>query len=174
MLVLLILSLSAYLASKVIPAEKYVPFSTQMSLIVGQEQDDFGGGFSLDQSMHMEVTQINVWSRILDKTEIQDMADCQTDPTGDLVQWNLRKWDKNEDALKFKERELESLCQTPYKADKVIITYGVSPDNQESICTAMGGKQLSPDLGAKDFVKDLDAKAKELMAYIVENGHHCW
>ena len=157
--------------TKVIPESKHVGFSTEISLVLGQEQDDFGGGFSLDQSTSMEVTQVNAWSHVLNATDIQDMAECLTDPQGDIIRWHLKDW--RQEKVTYKYRELESLCEPAYERDKVIMTFGMAPDSQFSTCTALGGRLLAPEAGSKDPLESMNEKAQQLLDYLVGNGFYC-
>ncbi|XP_066980291.1 uncharacterized protein [Macrobrachium rosenbergii] len=48
-----------------------LPLRANGVYIIGQEQDELGGGFQRDQSYSGEITQLNIWSRELDKITIQ-------------------------------------------------------------------------------------------------------
>ncbi|XP_072130655.1 adhesion G protein-coupled receptor D2 [Mobula birostris] len=58
--------------------------------IIGQEQDTFGGSFKKDESFIGNITQLHIWDRLLNASEIQALAgDCVVVPLGLYFQWNL-------------------------------------------------------------------------------------
>ncbi|XP_059839510.1 adhesion G-protein coupled receptor D2 [Hypanus sabinus] len=58
--------------------------------IIGQEQDTFGGSFKKDESFIGSITQLHIWDRLLNASEIQALAgDCVVVPLGLYFQWNL-------------------------------------------------------------------------------------
>ena len=42
--------------------------------IIGQEQDKVGGGFDVPQAFGGELTEVNVWDRVLSPAEINNLA----------------------------------------------------------------------------------------------------
>ncbi|XP_041064687.1 adhesion G-protein coupled receptor D2-like [Carcharodon carcharias] len=58
--------------------------------IIGQEQDTFGGSFKKDESFVGNITQLHIWDRVLNASEIQALAEnCFVIPLGLFFQWNL-------------------------------------------------------------------------------------
>ncbi|XP_069798448.1 adhesion G protein-coupled receptor D2 [Narcine bancroftii] len=58
--------------------------------IIGQEQDTFGGSFKKDESFIGNITQLHIWDRLLNASEIQVLAqECLVIPLGLYFQWNL-------------------------------------------------------------------------------------
>uniref|UniRef100_A0A4W3HZ80 Pentraxin (PTX) domain-containing protein n=1 Tax=Callorhinchus milii TaxID=7868 RepID=A0A4W3HZ80_CALMI len=58
--------------------------------IVGQEQDTFGGSFKQDESFIGNITQLHIWNRALDSSEIQALVeDCSVPQAGLFFQWNI-------------------------------------------------------------------------------------
>lgn len=56
-------------------------------LVIGQEQDEPGGRFSAAESFQGRMTRLDVWSRVLDITQIQQIrSQCQS-YSGDLLGW---------------------------------------------------------------------------------------
>ncbi|XP_029143027.1 serum amyloid P-component-like, partial [Protobothrops mucrosquamatus] len=45
--------------------------SPEASIILGQEQDNFGGGFDVKQCFVGEMTAVNMWSRVLTTDEVE-------------------------------------------------------------------------------------------------------
>ncbi|KXJ27925.1 Neuronal pentraxin-2 [Exaiptasia diaphana] len=59
------------------------------SLIIGQEQDRVGGGFVESQSYVGEMTEINIWNRVLWEIEIAEMSKtCTSDAPGKVLTWD--------------------------------------------------------------------------------------
>ena len=57
------------------------------TLVLGQEQDSPGGHFSAAESFRGKLTQLNIWSRVLNKTEISLAMNSCFSVRGDLVAW---------------------------------------------------------------------------------------
>ncbi|EDO34151.1 predicted protein, partial [Nematostella vectensis] len=55
-------------------------------MLVGQEQDELGGGFNAEESFVGDLSQVNVWSRVLSDNEIFTLAYSCVDK-GDVVAW---------------------------------------------------------------------------------------
>ncbi|XP_048586575.1 sushi, von Willebrand factor type A, EGF and pentraxin domain-containing protein 1 isoform X1 [Nematostella vectensis] len=68
-------------------------FSTGFSmasgyLVAGHEQDSYGGGFEKNQGFYGSMVGLNLWSRVLSKSEITHLAKSWCAPLeGDLVKW---------------------------------------------------------------------------------------
>ena len=58
-------------------------------LVIGQEQDSFGGGFDKNQNFIGELTAVNIWNRVLSEEEISTNArQCHvTSVSGDAISW---------------------------------------------------------------------------------------
>ncbi|XP_007537635.1 neuronal pentraxin-2 [Erinaceus europaeus] len=56
-------------------------------LILGQEQDTVGSRFDATQAFVGELSQFNVWDRVLRAQEILHMANCSTNMAGNIVPW---------------------------------------------------------------------------------------
>lgn len=56
-------------------------------IILGQEQDVVGGRFDAGQAFVGELSQVNIWDRVLKPSEIQSMANCSTYLPGNVVPW---------------------------------------------------------------------------------------
>ncbi|XP_002732579.2 uncharacterized protein LOC100370097 [Saccoglossus kowalevskii] len=58
-------------------------------LAVGQEQGEPGGGFSKSRSFMGMLAYFNMWSRVLNETEIVSLySDCADNGCGDIVSWS--------------------------------------------------------------------------------------
>ncbi|KAJ0015780.1 hypothetical protein NQD34_014070 [Periophthalmus magnuspinnatus] len=56
-------------------------------IILGQEQDVVGGRFDAGQAFVGELSQVNIWDRVLKPSEIQCMANCSTYLPGNIIPW---------------------------------------------------------------------------------------
>ncbi|XP_057606206.1 neuronal pentraxin-2 isoform X1 [Hippopotamus amphibius kiboko] len=56
-------------------------------LILGQEQDTVGGRFDATQAFVGELSQFNMWDRVLRAQEIISIANCSTNMPGNIVPW---------------------------------------------------------------------------------------
>ncbi|XP_075047902.1 C-reactive protein-like [Mixophyes fleayi] len=54
-------------------------------IILGQEQDSFGGGFDINQSFSGEISDVNMWDYILTPEDIQKVV--SDDYNGNLINW---------------------------------------------------------------------------------------
>uniref|UniRef100_A0A8C9TXQ2 Neuronal pentraxin receptor b n=3 Tax=Scleropages formosus TaxID=113540 RepID=A0A8C9TXQ2_SCLFO len=62
-------------------------------LVLGQEQDTLGGRFDASQALVGELSQFNLWDRVLTPTEITRLADCSEVTLGNVVPWTDRDVD---------------------------------------------------------------------------------
>ncbi|XP_053133240.1 C-reactive protein-like [Hemicordylus capensis] len=60
--------------------------STEASILLGQEQDAFGGGFNINQSFVGEMEDVNMWVRVLSPTEVCQAWDRRPVPDP-LINW---------------------------------------------------------------------------------------
>ncbi|KAG7252274.1 hypothetical protein CRUP_004156 [Coryphaenoides rupestris] len=56
-------------------------------IILGQEQDLVGGRFDAGQAFVGELSQVNLWDRMLKPQEIQSLANCSTYLPGNVISW---------------------------------------------------------------------------------------
>ncbi|XP_026102366.1 neuronal pentraxin-2-like [Carassius auratus] len=56
--------------------------------ILGQEQDTLGGRFDATQSFVGEMSDLQLWSRVLTSTEIYNQVSCSSHLTGDVITWS--------------------------------------------------------------------------------------
>lgn len=56
--------------------------------VLGQDQDKLGGGFAINDAFQGQMTEVNVWGRVLTKQEISSFSmDCQRRMNGDVRSW---------------------------------------------------------------------------------------
>ena len=58
------------------------------SLVLGQEQDAVGGGFSASQSFVGEITGVNIWNRAIHHLEIASMSKSCRAGEGNVYKWS--------------------------------------------------------------------------------------
>ncbi|XP_014824493.1 PREDICTED: neuronal pentraxin receptor [Poecilia mexicana] len=56
-------------------------------LILGQEQDTLGGRFDASQALVGELSQFNLWDRVLKPAEVAALADCSSSALGNIAPW---------------------------------------------------------------------------------------
>ncbi|XP_053712049.1 neuronal pentraxin receptor b [Synchiropus splendidus] len=56
-------------------------------LILGQEQDTLGGRFDASQALVGELSQFNLWDRVLKPAEVASLADCSSSVLGNIAPW---------------------------------------------------------------------------------------
>ncbi|CAG12543.1 unnamed protein product, partial [Tetraodon nigroviridis] len=56
-------------------------------LILGQEQDTLGGQFDASQALVGELSQFNLWDRLLKPAEVAALADCSSSALGNIAPW---------------------------------------------------------------------------------------
>ncbi|XP_042340353.1 uncharacterized protein LOC121941594 [Plectropomus leopardus] len=56
-------------------------------LILGQEQDTLGGHFDASQALVGELSQFNLWDRVLKPAEVAALAECSSPALGNIAPW---------------------------------------------------------------------------------------
>uniref|UniRef100_A0A7N6FHE0 Pentraxin (PTX) domain-containing protein n=3 Tax=Anabas testudineus TaxID=64144 RepID=A0A7N6FHE0_ANATE len=56
-------------------------------LILGQEQDTLGGRFDASQALVGELSQFNLWDRVLKPAEVAALAECSSSALGNIAPW---------------------------------------------------------------------------------------
>jgi len=57
------------------------------ALVLGQEQDSFGGSFSANQCFLGEMTGVNIWDHVIGEQEIKCMSKSCLAGVGNVFQW---------------------------------------------------------------------------------------
>ncbi len=60
-----------FIRTGVIPGKRIDPVGIWM---IGQEQDNYGGGFDLNDAFQGSLTEVNVWDRVLNAHEISTLS----------------------------------------------------------------------------------------------------
>ena len=64
------------------------PNQTKQFLVLGQEPDEFKGGFTRDQVFEGKISRFNWWNYTLEDIVIGDIASCTDNKLGNFVSWN--------------------------------------------------------------------------------------
>ncbi|KAM4662742.1 C-reactive protein-like [Discoglossus pictus] len=89
----------------------------QTSIVLGQEQDSFGGGFNLIQSFVGELSDVHMWDYVLSPKDIQQALFNNKHLNGNVISWRSLHYKLNGDVLvqsklqyKIDGHELYSQC----------------------------------------------------------------
>ncbi|XP_053330378.1 C-reactive protein-like [Spea bombifrons] len=77
------------------------------SIILGQEQDSFGGGFDAKQSFVGELSDVHMWDYVLTPENIQKA--WNNDFSGSLISWTSLKYEAKGNALVLPKRQCRYL-----------------------------------------------------------------
>ncbi|KAE8588036.1 hypothetical protein XENTR_v10022295 [Xenopus tropicalis] len=64
------------------------------SIILGQEQDSFGGGFDPKQSFVGELSDVNLWDYVLTPPDIEKLLLNRKDMTGNIINWKSLNYEE--------------------------------------------------------------------------------
>uniref|UniRef100_A0A8C9R8E6 Neuronal pentraxin receptor a n=1 Tax=Scleropages formosus TaxID=113540 RepID=A0A8C9R8E6_SCLFO len=90
------------------------PISPGGVLVLGQEQDAMGGRFDASQALVGELSQFNLWDRVLSPAEIAGLADCSAAFLGNVVPWT----DRGVGVFGGAAKESPEACREPAGARK--------------------------------------------------------
>ncbi|XP_076032422.1 uncharacterized protein LOC143020140 isoform X2 [Oratosquilla oratoria] len=110
------------------------------SLILGQEQDLLSGGFDSSQVLLGNITQVNIWDKLLPEESIEAIANCSEDHFGNL-------FSSDNDTLElFKVKEvtvpLKDLCNI--EPNYLIFPGERTLSEAKSLCYHIGGFPYVP------------------------------
>ncbi|XP_053552075.1 C-reactive protein isoform X2 [Bombina bombina] len=74
-------------------SKKGFSFNAKTSIILGQEQDSFGGGFDIKQSFVGEITDLHMWDYVLEPLDIQKALLGFTSTNGNVISWNALQYE---------------------------------------------------------------------------------
>ena len=60
-------------------------------LVLGQEQDSFGGGFDREQTLHGRLASVNIWDKVLSEGDIAAQYTNCSIPHGSVINWSVFK-----------------------------------------------------------------------------------
>lgn len=68
-------------------------------IILGQEQDTYGGGFDAKQCLVGELSDVHMWNYVLDSCEIKNYMSTSTFTPGNVLNWKALNYNLNNDVL---------------------------------------------------------------------------
>ncbi|KAM9385793.1 adhesion G protein-coupled receptor D2 [Pholidichthys leucotaenia] len=115
--------------------------------IIGQEQDTFGGSFKADESFSGSITELHIWNRTLNGSEILTMEkECSPISSGLVFRWS-RAGMEIETSLTM--LQIKSPCQDLF-LDSLLV--GNSSENQSFFFELFHTTEVSEDCGIFDPV----------------------
>ncbi|XP_069478475.1 C-reactive protein-like [Ambystoma mexicanum] len=72
---------------------------TPLNVILGQEQDSFGGSFDKNQSFEGEISDLHVWDHVLSPSDIQQVFLNNKHLNGNVISWRDLPFEINGDVL---------------------------------------------------------------------------
>ncbi|XP_040921155.1 C-reactive protein-like [Toxotes jaculatrix] len=67
---------------------KNYPVKGELSIIIGQEQDEFKGGFKTDDSFEGDICDLHMWDHIVSACDIRSYMNQGSFSPGNLLNWN--------------------------------------------------------------------------------------
>ena len=90
--------------------EKLIKPSKEAFFVMGQDPDKVRGGYDVDDAFLGDVTELNLWDRVLGEKEIERMATCANFPRGNAMEWDREKFKINKALVKNLD-EKGSVCE---------------------------------------------------------------
>ena len=145
------------------------------SFIVGQEPDKINGGFSSVQLFNGDLSELNIWRRILSDEQIVSLSQCHLLIRGDIISWEQNNFDINEVKV-IGSQEKDIFCKAQRRL--VIFPQRQSYKRAQTLCKIHGGKLTVP-LSRSDDTSILHILSKHKRACLQEQnvlakGHATW
>ena len=145
------------------------------SFTVAQEPDTINGGYSSNQLFNGDISELNIWSRLVSDAEIRSMAECTVLIRGDIVAWEQNNFQINE-AKVIGSQNKNIFCKAERKL--AIFPQRRSFQGAKSLCKIHGGKLVVP-LSSSDNKKILDILSKHRRTCleggnVLDKGHATW
>ncbi|KAM4662744.1 C-reactive protein-like isoform 1-T3 [Discoglossus pictus] len=80
-------------------SSKGFTISPQSSIILGQDQDSFGGGFDIKESFVGEITDVHIWDYVLPLTDINEVLFSYKSINGNIISWRSLQYEIKGDVL---------------------------------------------------------------------------
>ncbi|KAE8588040.1 hypothetical protein XENTR_v10022299 [Xenopus tropicalis] len=90
-------------------SKKASSIGSPSSIILGQEQDYFGGGFNVDQSFVGEISDVHMWDYVLTPDHIQKVLFANMDFTGNILSWRSLQYELRGQASSQPKRQCKAL-----------------------------------------------------------------
>ena len=126
------------------PLQETRPIRGEGILILGQEQDDVGSVklFDSSQSFSGSLTQVNIWSTLLDNTTIKMYSNCllsgPDNQMGDVVPWLEEEWEFFNARVEHLPRL--DLCKDTVGLHDIVFFQQRSYNFYYQTCQAIGGQ----------------------------------
>merc|ERR550532_299711 len=126
-------------------------------LVIGQDQDNVGGGFDRRQSFSGYVSQMNVWNASLEDFHIENLAECRSDAWGNAVAWKEELYSLGEEYNEFTHMQLFQLCESGESEESKYFFFNAKWNYEfyKSWCYNQGGEIATPT-SAEEYQKQLD------------------
>ena len=113
------------------------------TIILGQESDGspYGGFFDSSQAFSGKMTQSEMWSIELSKSDIQKMSSCReasVRPSERIVTWNVKDYSIHN--VDITDATLDSLCKTEAMNNHLIWVDSISQSSIKRMCDQIGGQ----------------------------------
>ena len=112
------------------------------SFIIGQEPDIFEGGYDPAQLFNGEISELNMWSKVLNDEEIGSLSNCSIVIQGDVISWYEENFTINQ--AKVSRLQNSSLFCDQTK-QLVIFPQKKSFKSAKALCNIHGGNLAVPE-----------------------------
>ncbi|XP_029436389.1 serum amyloid P-component-like [Rhinatrema bivittatum] len=85
--------------------------NAQPIIILGQEQDSYGGGFDINQSFVGEITDVNMWDSVLSPSDVQLALANDNWLCGTIIDWKSMYYELKDDVIIQRKLEHSSYYQ---------------------------------------------------------------
>jgi hypothetical protein len=110
------------------------------ALIIGQDQGNIRGWFSIRKMFQGWVSELNIWDRELSKDYIERMNDCKVFMKGNIVNWDKR----NIQITNLKIETVKNLTDFCNKKEFYVSPQKVSLLQASTHCKSLGGQIAAP------------------------------
>ncbi|MBN3302071.1 SAMP protein, partial [Amia calva] len=86
------------------------PIQEKPIIILGQEQDSYGGGFDRGQSFVGQISNVHVWDRVLSPCEIQAVYSGSISEHGNVLNWQSMQYEITEFVLLLPSTLQSKIC----------------------------------------------------------------
>ncbi|XP_076040899.1 uncharacterized protein LOC143025310 [Oratosquilla oratoria] len=121
-------------------ASHAIPFNG--TLIIGQDQDFIGGGFSKASALSGEIAQVNIWSRPLRKETVENIASCREFVKGDIFSTHTAEMEVFGKAT-VSSVHMKRFCQKTTRF--VLFTGFYSLTDAKQVCSRIGLQMYVPE-----------------------------
>ncbi|XP_053552110.1 C-reactive protein [Bombina bombina] len=94
--------------------KKGFSIDAQTSIILGQEQDSFGGGFDIKQSFVGEITDVHMWDYVLQPKDIHKVLVNDKNVNGNVISWRTLQYDIKGEV--FVQPKLQCISEYSHKS----------------------------------------------------------